>query len=79
MVSKVKLLGRIAVKSYTTFSMENDYYSPILLNKLEVNQVGIKVDTKGLEEDILKYMKTFSKEYAKEGSKQITNKFMVQW
>ena len=36
--------------------------------------MGIKVDTKGLEEDILKYMKTFSKEYAKEGSKQITKK-----
>ena len=39
-----------------------------------MNQVGIKVDTKGLEEDILKYMKTFSKEYAKEGSKQLTKK-----
>ena len=36
--------------------------------------MGIKVDTKGLEEDILKYMKTFSKAYAKEGSKQITKK-----
>ena len=36
--------------------------------------MGIKVDTKGLEEDILKYMKTFSKEYAQEGSKQITKK-----
>ena len=36
--------------------------------------MAIKVDTKGLEEDILKYMKTFSEAYAKEGSKQITQK-----
>ena len=36
--------------------------------------MGIKVDTKGLEDDIIKYMRTFSKAYAKEGSKQITKK-----
>lgn len=36
--------------------------------------MGTKVDTKGLEEDILKYMKIFSKAYAQEGSKQITKK-----
>ena len=36
--------------------------------------MGVRVDTKGLEDDILKYMKTFSKAYAKEGSKQITQK-----
>ena len=36
--------------------------------------MGIKVDKKGLEDDIIKYMKTFSKAYAKEGSKQITKK-----
>lgn len=34
----------------------------------------VKTDTKGLEEDILKYMKIFSKAYAQEGSKQITKK-----
>lgn len=34
--------------------------------------MAVKVDIKGLEEDILKYMKTFSQEYAKEGSRQIT-------
>lgn len=28
---KLNILGRIAVKSYATFSMESDYYSPILL------------------------------------------------
>ena len=36
--------------------------------------MAVKVNTKGLEEDILKYMKTFSEAYAKEGSKQITKK-----
>ena len=45
-----------------------------LLELTEVNKVGIKVDIKGLEDDIIKYMRTFSKAYAKEGSKQITKK-----
>lgn len=36
--------------------------------------MGIKIDKKGLEEDIIKYMKTFSKVYTQEGAKQITNK-----
>ena len=34
MVSMGKLLGRIAVKSYTTFSSESDWYSLILLRKI---------------------------------------------
>jgi hypothetical protein len=35
---------------------------------------NINLNIKDLEEDILKYMKTFSKTYAKEGSKQIVKK-----
>ena len=37
-------------------------------------RMSIKVDTKGLEEDLLRYMKTFSKAYAQESCKQITQK-----
>lgn len=36
--------------------------------------MGVEINIKDLENDILKYMRTFSKAYAKEGEKQITKK-----
>ena len=66
--------GLYAVKCIESFLWRVINALLFLLELTEVNKVGIKVDTKGLEDDIIKYMRTFSKAYAKEGSKQITKK-----
>ena len=77
-----KILGRIAVKSYTTFSMESNYYSPILLriNKEEYNMARFHIDDK-LRKNLEYFGQEKAKKLAQEARERLTNHYisLIDW